>query len=78
MKSRLIGTTVPAVEVLFEQQGEEIITQSGGMCWMSDNISMRTDTNRGFFGCRQDVCWRKYVYGALSSSASGYNHSFCF
>lgn len=47
MKFRIVGTTVPAVEVFFEQVGEEIITQSGGMAWMSDGISMTTDTNGG-------------------------------
>ncbi len=47
MKFRIIGTTVPAVEVYFEQTGEEMITQSGGMVWMSEGISMTTDTNGG-------------------------------
>ena len=47
MKFRLVGTTVPAIEVFFEQPGEEMITQSGGMSWMSDGISMNTDTNGG-------------------------------
>ncbi len=45
MKFRKIGTTVPAVEVFFEQVGEEMITQSGGMSWMSDGINMSSDTN---------------------------------
>lgn len=49
MKFRIIGNVVPAVEVLFEQTGEEMITQSGGMAWMSDGISMTTDTNGGAF-----------------------------
>lgn len=39
MKFRIVGSTVPAVE--------EMITQSGGMAWMSDGISMMTDTNGG-------------------------------
>lgn len=39
MKFRLVGTTVPAVEVFFEQAGEEMITQSGGMSWMSEGNS---------------------------------------
>lgn len=47
MKFRLIGSTVPAVEVYFEQLGEEMITQSGGMAWMSDGISLSSDTNGG-------------------------------
>lgn len=47
MKFRIVGTTVPAVEVMFEQVGEEIICQTGGMSWMSDGIVMSTDTNGG-------------------------------
>lgn len=47
MKFRLIGTTVPAVEVFYDQAGEEMITQSGGMAWMSDGIDMTSDTNGG-------------------------------
>jgi len=47
MKFRVVGTTVPAVEVFFEQVGEEMITQSGGMSWMSDGITLNSDTNGG-------------------------------
>ena len=47
MKFRLVGSTVPAVEVFFEQSGEEMITQSGGMSWMSEGIAMSSDTNGG-------------------------------
>lgn len=47
MKFRIVGNVVPAVEVFFERPGEEMITQSGGMAWMSDGISMTTDTNGG-------------------------------
>ena len=47
MKFRLVGSTVPAVEIFFEQSGEEMITQSGGMSWMSEGIAMSSDTNGG-------------------------------
>lgn len=47
MKFRMVGTIVPAVEVLFEQIGEEMITQAGGMSWMSDGVSMMSNTNGG-------------------------------
>lgn len=47
MKYRIIGNTIPAVEVLFEMPGESIYTQSGGMTWMSDGISMNTNTRGG-------------------------------
>ena len=45
MKFRIVGNVVPAVEVFFERPGEEMITQSGGMAWMSDGISMTTVSN---------------------------------
>jgi uncharacterized protein (TIGR00266 family) len=49
MKFRIVGTTVPAVEIWFDQAGEEMITQSGGMAWMSEGISLSSDTNGGIF-----------------------------
>jgi uncharacterized protein (TIGR00266 family) len=49
MKYRIVGTTVPAVEIYFDQAGEEMMTQSGGMSWMSEGISMSSDTNGGVF-----------------------------
>ena len=45
MKFRIVGSLVPAVEICFEQIGEEIVTQSGSMIWMSDGISMTTTTD---------------------------------
>ncbi len=47
MKFELIGSTMPAVEVVFEQAGESMYTQSGGMCWMSEGVEMKTNTNGG-------------------------------
>ena len=38
---------MPAVEVLFDQAGESMYTQSGAMAWMSDGIAMNTSTNGG-------------------------------
>lgn len=48
MKYRIIGTTIPAVEIKFDSPGETIYTQSGGMSWMTDGISMSTNTRGGF------------------------------
>ena len=47
MKYRIIGNTMPAVEVLFDQPGERMYTQSGGMAWMTDGIKMETSTGGG-------------------------------
>ena len=51
MKFRLVGTTVPAVEVFYDQAGEEMITQSGGMSWMSDGICTNTKGSVYFSKC---------------------------
>ncbi len=49
MRYRLVGNTMPAVEVVFDAPGEAMYTQSGGMAWMSDGIEMSTNTNGGLF-----------------------------
>jgi uncharacterized protein (TIGR00266 family) len=47
MQYRIIGNTMPAVEVIFDRQGESMYTQSGGMAWMSDGVEMATNTHGG-------------------------------
>ena len=47
MQYRIVGNTMPAVEVMFDQPGESMYTQSGGMAWMSDGIEMDTNTRGG-------------------------------
>ena len=46
MKYEIIGQTVPAVEVTLSQ-GESMYTQSGGMIWQSQGISMSTNARGG-------------------------------
>lgn len=47
MKYKIIGTTMPAVEITFEQGREKMYTQSGGMAWMTDGVEMSTNTKGG-------------------------------
>lgn len=47
MQYRILGDTMPAVEVMFDMQGEGMYTQSGGMAWMTDGIDMSTNTKGG-------------------------------
>ncbi|HBA97305.1 MAG TPA: TIGR00266 family protein [Lachnospiraceae bacterium] len=47
MRYRIVGSTMPAVEVVFDAAGESMYTQSGGMAWMSDGIRMDTNTTGG-------------------------------
>lgn len=35
MKYRIVGNTMPAVEIMFDSVGESVFTQSGGMTWMA-------------------------------------------
>ncbi len=47
MQYRIIGDTMPAVEVLFDAPGESMYTQSGGMAWMSEGITMDSNMRGG-------------------------------
>ena len=47
MKYDIIGTTLPAVVITYDNPGETIISQSGGMTWMSEGVTMETSTNGG-------------------------------
>ncbi len=47
MKYRVIGDTMPAVEIMFDAPGESMYTQSGGMAWMTDGVEMTTNTKGG-------------------------------
>ena len=49
MRYEVLGDTMPAVEVLFDAPGESMYTQSGGMTWMSEHISMETNMKGGLF-----------------------------
>lgn len=46
MEYKVVGKTVPAVELQL-QRGETVFTQSGGMFWQSDGISMNTNSRGG-------------------------------
>ncbi len=46
MQYEIIGKTVPAVEVTLNR-GESMYTQSGGMVWQTEGISMTTNTKGG-------------------------------
>lgn len=67
MQYRLVGNTMPAVEVLFDSPGESMYTQSGGMAWMTEGIRMDTNTEgRSFKGCWSYVYLGEFnVYGNI-------------
>ena len=47
MQYKVIGDTMPAVEVGFDAAGESIYTQSGGMAWMSEGVTMDSNMKGG-------------------------------
>ena len=47
MRYQVIGDTMPAVEVIFDKAGETMYTQSGGMAWMSEGVSMDSNMRGG-------------------------------
>lgn len=47
MQYKLVGNTMPAVDVMFDAPGESMYTQSGGMAWMTEGIKMDTNTKGG-------------------------------
>lgn len=47
MRYNIFGDSLPAVTINLNR-GESIYTQSGGMTWMSDNITMDTNMKGGF------------------------------
>lgn len=49
MKYKIIGENMPAVSILLDT-GESIYTQSGGMTYMQDGITMETNMRGGFMG----------------------------
>ena len=47
MRYQVLGDTMPAVEVVFDNAGESMYTQSGGMAWMSEGIAMDSNMRDG-------------------------------
>lgn len=47
MRYQVIGDTMPAVEMTFDQAGESMYTQSGGMAWMSEGVAMDSNMRGG-------------------------------
>lgn len=58
MQSRIVGTTMPVLEILL-QPGEQVISEAGELSWMTQSIMMRTHTQLagggGFFGALKRV-----------------------
>lgn len=61
MRYQIQGDTLPVVICQLEA-GERMITEGGGMSWMSPNMKMETTTNGGIGkSCRKNVLRREDV-----------------
>lgn len=49
MQPKIIGTTMPVLEITLGQ-GEGVLAESGKMSWMTPNIEMSTTTGHGIMG----------------------------
>lgn len=47
MQYRVLGDTMPAVEILFDAPGESMYTQSGGMAWQTEGVAMDSNMRGG-------------------------------
>ena len=47
METRITGDSLPAVTCTL-RAGEQVITENGGMSWMTEGLKMETSTNGGF------------------------------
>ena len=48
MRYEIQGETLPVV-ICYLDGGEKMITEGGGMSWMSPNMKMETTTNGGIY-----------------------------
>ena len=46
MRYEILGETLPVV-VCYLESGEKMVTEGGGMSWMSPNMKMETTSNGG-------------------------------
>ena len=71
MKYEIVGSTVPAVEVTLDR-GESMYTQSGGMVWQTEGISMTTNTKGGLMkGLGRMLAGESLFMATYSSDTDG-------
>ena len=64
MRYEILGETLPVV-ICYLESGEKMVTEGGGMSWMSPNMKMETTSNGGIgkiFGSFQEKrCSRMFI-----------------
>ena len=64
MRYEIQGETLPVV-ICYLDGGEKMITEGGGMSWMSPNMKMETTTNGGI-GKHSEGCSPESIYFRIS------------
>ena len=78
MRYQIQGDTLPVVICQLEA-GERMITEGGGMSWMSPNMKMETTTKwRDWESCRKNVLRREDVPEYLHCTGRQRNDRICF
>lgn len=77
MRYQIQGDTLPVVICQLEA-GERMITEGGGMSWMSPNMKMETTTNGGIGKARKNVLRREDVPEYLHCTGRQRNDRICF
>ena len=58
MRYEILGETLPVV-ICHLESGEKMVTEGGGMSWMSPNMKMETTSNGGIpASCTVWIVWR--------------------
>lgn len=71
MQYRIIGNTVPAVEIELNN-GESVYTQSGSMAWRTPNIDLQTNTKGGILaGLGRKIAGESFFMNTYTSTADG-------
>jgi uncharacterized protein (TIGR00266 family) len=71
VKYKIFGDSLPAVTITLDS-GESIYTQSGGMTWMTNNISMETNMKGGFLkGLGRMLSGESLFMATYTSKADG-------
>ena len=64
MRYEILGETLPVV-ICYLESGEKMVTEGGGMSWMSPNMKMETTSNGGigkiFERFQEKRCSRMFI-----------------
>ncbi len=71
MQHQILGTTLQTLEMIL-QPGEMVFSQTHQMAWMTDGITMDTNTGGGVLEGPDALVWRRVAFVTHFSAQSGY------